>query len=789
MLSFSVILLYAIIQNVILTDSDDRETQETAETHFSQSHKHNRDSTGTHSGRKVTKVAGHFHTKSGSEENNVHTVRTENQTEIKEKHKLKATDLEDDTSRTIVTRSLKRKIVRNVSNKISEHEKGSVINLELPKENKTAKQNLSKKVKCKNSQGNSEIKDVNSVPSLKLKLPKKRKSENRRSKVNAKTEIHVDSNSAETVTEHINVEYKQPVGCNKSKNSRNDAKYSADISYTEQTDEKPDNNNNGTTHNITTDNHLMKDILTWSDDFHGEDESLTELAKNSLVSLPEKLAAKASKAKKVKKETSENVSMIPNVSTTKVCKKDYLKDDYHCNECGVTFKYHMAFTKHKKDGACVFLCSYCGKRYTARYYSNFLLHVKYHTNDRQHVCSQCGKAFAEKSKLTTHLRSHSNERLFVCDVCGQAFKTNTILRCHIKYLHTERPKDFSCEICDRRFVSIYNLNTHQNVTHSSVRPFECEICGKSFKTRYALEKNHMPCHQENGQLFSCYLCPKSFKKKEYLNLHLKRHKNERTHFCETCDKGFFDNKTLREHSRIHSGEKPYSCAICEYKCALKGNLTKHMKVHANEEEDESDTGDSDDLEREIGIQESDIRNSVLNMKKGFDPNELVIPDLNASAEVDCRGVEKTNRNPVFNQRQNFRQDSYSVLSLLNRDVSNSGLQNTGSVIITDISKCQDMTGSGKEVSKTENGMSRLQNDVLRPDNETSGPENELSNSLMMLSGLFRHDSNLQYQDNPGAPSIDGPFYPTLEPSIPQNDLNYMQYGSSIEIMTNPFLSN
>ena len=272
-----------------------------------------------------------------------------------------------------------------------------------------------------------------------------------------------------------------------------------------------------------------------------------------------------------------------NSSEITVSRKRTSKGEYHCNECDITFKYASALNKHKKDGVCLFICSYCGKRYTARYYSNYQLHLKYHNKEKPYLCATCGKAFTEKSKLTVHLMSHNNERPCICEICGRGFYTRVNLRYHIQRMHKERPpKPYECDICDTKFVSIYNLNTHKKVTHSDERPFQCGICQKTFKTRAALEKKHIAFHHKTGPMFHCTICPKSFRLKDYLKIHMKRHNNERTHFCDTCGKGFYDKKSLREHFRIHSGEKPYECNYCDYRCALKGNLDKHMKTHSDD---------------------------------------------------------------------------------------------------------------------------------------------------------------------------------------------------------------
>ncbi|XP_012498412.1 PREDICTED: zinc finger protein 42 homolog [Propithecus coquereli] len=91
---------------------------------------------------------------------------------------------------------------------------------------------------------------------------------------------------------------------------------------------------------------------------------------------------------------------------------------------------------------------------------------------RDHVCAECGKSFAESSKLKRHFLVHSGEKPFQCtfEGCGKRFSLDFNLRTHVR-IHTGE-KRFVCpyEGCSRKFVQSNNLKVHIS-THAKTQKF------------------------------------------------------------------------------------------------------------------------------------------------------------------------------------------------------------------------------------------------------------------------------------------------------------------------------
>ncbi|VTJ81851.1 Hypothetical predicted protein [Marmota monax] len=139
----------------------------------------------------------------------------------------------------------------------------------------------------------------------------------------------------------------------------------------------------------------------------------------------------------------------------------------------------------------------------------------------------------------------------------------------------ERP--FQCEECKALFRTPFSLQRHLLI-HTSERTFKCHHCEATFKRKDTLNV-HVQVVHERHKKYSCELCNKAFVTPSVLRSHKKTHTGEKEKVCPYCGQKFASSGTLRVHIRSHTGERPYQCPYCDKGFSKNDGLKMHIRTH------------------------------------------------------------------------------------------------------------------------------------------------------------------------------------------------------------------
>ncbi|XP_038541007.1 zinc finger protein ZFAT isoform X1 [Canis lupus familiaris] len=247
-------------------------------------------------------------------------------------------------------------------------------------------------------------------------------------------------------------------------------------------------------------------------------------------------------------------------------------------------------------------CEYCGKLFW--YQVHFDMHVRTHTREHLHHCSQCQYSSITKNCLKRHvIQKHSNI-LLKCPTDGCDYNTpdKYKLQAHLK-AHTELDKrSYSCPVCEKSFSEDRLIKSHIKTNHPEVsmstisevlgrrvqlkgligkRAMKCPYCDFYFMKNGSDLQRHIWAH-EGVKPFKCSLCEYATRSKSNLKAHMNRHSTEKTHLCDMCGKKFKSKGTLKSHKLLHTADgKQFKCTVCDYTAAQKPQLLRHMEQHAS----------------------------------------------------------------------------------------------------------------------------------------------------------------------------------------------------------------
>ncbi|CAG5017844.1 unnamed protein product [Parnassius apollo] len=181
---------------------------------------------------------------------------------------------------------------------------------------------------------------------------------------------------------------------------------------------------------------------------------------------------------------------------------------------------------------------------------------------------------------------------FQCVACDKKFKRLILLKRHEKIVHSDLPQQ-ACTKCPATFLSVEELEAHQQKhTYEPRKRFGC-ACGKKYSDKAALERHKTFVRCSNPD-FSCEYCPQQFTSLTKLARHVRSHAGERPYPCKHCDKSFTKSHHYTRHIRVKHREnirtargpfgqgEQYRCKQCEDTFSTQDELIYHSAIHATQ---------------------------------------------------------------------------------------------------------------------------------------------------------------------------------------------------------------
>ena len=228
----------------------------------------------------------------------------------------------------------------------------------------------------------------------------------------------------------------------------------------------------------------------------------------------------------------------------------------------------------KNDDETIYQCNECTKNFSERF--KILGHIR--SNKKK--CNIC-------DKFIVHLRDHTKKyhikttykKLFKCKICDKKFQTDSQRDSHKAFVHKGVSR--FCEYCSKQFDSIEAKTRHIKTVHEGVKPVKCNFCDETFR-HYSSRGHHEK--KIHGVVEQCDLCGKTFNKSQ-IKFHIKSHSEKenrpRNNVCPHCGKYFWEGKNMNSHiNDVHKEIRRYICELCSYSSNRKYNLQLHRrKVH------------------------------------------------------------------------------------------------------------------------------------------------------------------------------------------------------------------
>ena len=185
-----------------------------------------------------------------------------------------------------------------------------------------------------------------------------------------------------------------------------------------------------------------------------------------------------------------------------------------------------------------------------------------HKEKKRHItCDLCQKSFLHVYNLNAHKRLEHvvNTVELKCDQCEVSLPNIQKMRLHLYRSH-KLEKKVLCNHCDMRFSTTGLLETHNKRKHLKEKTVPCLICSKMFFSIYDVKTHNINIHNKI-KLFKCQICSAAFKRVTAYYQHQDVHKVTKDYKCDICESMFKDRNSASTCKTKHLTQGTYKCLV------------------------------------------------------------------------------------------------------------------------------------------------------------------------------------------------------------------------------------
>ncbi|XP_013141783.1 PREDICTED: zinc finger protein 595-like [Papilio polytes] len=180
------------------------------------------------------------------------------------------------------------------------------------------------------------------------------------------------------------------------------------------------------------------------------------------------------------------------------------RETFPCPQCDKKFQWRGNLARHMESHTARakgdLICEPCNRTFSSK--ATYEQHMKVSMrhvseNDFKYMCSECGKRFANKTRLRDHVDwDHLKNYVHKCTECQKVFKSHTSLYLHKQNVHEKDQAGHLCHHCGKAFPNQAKLRGHVSGLHAREAPYKCVSCSARFSWHSCLSRHVRRVHRK-----------------------------------------------------------------------------------------------------------------------------------------------------------------------------------------------------------------------------------------------------------------------------------------------------